>query len=108
MPTSAQLILCSCPSHECAEKIAATLLEKRLAACVSISAPMTSLFMWHEKLQKEEEVMLIIKSTQQRYAALETCLKSEHPYELPEIIAVSVKDGLPAYLNWLTECTKQS
>ncbi len=108
MSTSALLILCNCPDHECAEKIAITLLEKQVAACITISAPVTSLYMWQEKLQKEREVMLIIKSTQESYPALETCLKSEHPYELPEIIAVSVEKGLPAYLNWLTECTKES
>jgi len=108
MPTSARLILCNCPSRECAEIIATTLLEKRLAACITISTPVTSFYMWQGVLQKEDEVMLMIKSTQHAYSALETCLKSAHPYELPEIIAVSVENGLPAYLNWLTECTKES
>ena len=108
MPTSALLILCNCPSRESAEKIATTLLEERLAACISISSPITSFYEWQGKLQKEEEVVLMIKSTQQRYPALESHLKSKHPYELPEIIAVSVEQGLPAYLNWLTECTKES
>ncbi|MCF6280657.1 MAG: divalent-cation tolerance protein CutA [Candidatus Polarisedimenticolaceae bacterium] len=108
MPTSALLILCNCPNQASAEEIATMLLEERLAACISISAPVTSIYRWQGKLQKEQEVMLIIKSTQQCYQALETALKSAHPYELPEIIAVSVEQGLPAYLNWLTECTKES
>ena len=108
MPTSALLIFCSCPNHECAEEIASILLEKRLAACISISSPVTSLYEWQGELQKESEVMLYIKTTQQCYQALETCLESEHPYELPEIIAVPVERGLPGYLNWLNECTKES
>ena len=108
MPTSALLILCSCPDRTNAERLAGELIDNRLAACVSVSAPVTSFYEWQGERQSEQEVMLFIKSTRQRYPELERHLSSSHPYELPEIIAVPVEQGLSGYLNWLEECTKEA
>lgn len=98
------LIHCSCPDRETAETIAEALLERRLAACVSISATITSLYRWEGKLERSQEVLLLIKSGNRVYPALEQAIISLHPYELPEIIAVPVELGLPGYLHWVEQC----
>lgn len=95
------LVITNLPSRESAEKLAAQLVEGRLAACVNQLAPCRSSYRWQGKLQHDEEFPLLIKTTQDRYAALEAAIQAGHPYELPEIIAVPIKSGLPAYLAWL-------
>lgn len=105
MPANTLLIFCSCPDQKEAERIAGHLVDERLAACVSISAPMTSIYTWQGTQERAEEIVLMIKSTQQRYSELEKRIVTLHPYELPEIIAVPVEQGLPGYLNWVNQCT---
>lgn len=107
MPVDKLLIYCTCPDRATADRIAGQLVERQLAACVSIITGATSLYMWQGKLEKTEECLLLIKSRRQRYAELEQTLLSLHPYELPEILAVPVEQGLPAYLHWIDECTQQ-
>jgi len=104
MPDQTLLIHCSCPDRETAELIAGALLEQRLAACVSISTDITSCFRWQGKLERSQEVLLLIKSGSRVYPALEQAILSLHPYELPEIIAVPVERGLPGYLHWVEQC----
>ncbi|AKH21329.1 divalent-cation tolerance protein CutA [Sedimenticola thiotaurini] len=106
MPVDKLLIYCTCPDQESADRIAGQLVEQRLAACVSITAPIKSIYVWQDKLEKSEEYLLLIKSTQARYADLQQTIISLHPYELPEIIAVPVQQGLPAYLHWIDVCTQ--
>lgn len=105
MSKSSLLVLCTCPDEENAEKIARALVEGKLAACVSMSAPVTSIYVWQGKTEKEREIQLLIKTSQERYPDLEQAILSLHPYELPEIIAVPVERGLAGYLNWIQECT---
>ena len=78
------------------------LVEQRLAACVNLVPGLTSVYHWQGKLEQGTEVLLLIKTTAARYAALEKAIQARHPYELPEIIAVTLIDGLPAYLKWIT------
>ncbi len=85
-----------------AEKIATALVEQRLAACVNIVPNLTSVYRWQGKIEKDNEILLLIKTTQQHYPSLETAIRQLHPYELPEILAVTVKEGLPDYLDWIT------
>ncbi len=89
------------PNMACAESIAKTLVESKLAACVNISSPVTSIYAWAGQVVQSEEIGLAIKTTCKDYLALATKLQSLHPYELPEIVAIPVTDGLPAYLQWV-------
>ena len=98
---SSLLVFTSLPDAASAQTLAETLVEQRLAACVSILGPARSLYRWSGKLTQAEEVPLLIKTQAARYPALEAAIRSLHPYELPEIIAVPVEFGLPAYLAWV-------
>ena len=95
------LVVTSLPDRESAEKLAVLLIERRLAACVNILAPCASIYRWQGEIQHDEEHPLLIKTVQDRYAEVEASIRANHPYELPEIIAVRIADGLPAYLQWV-------
>lgn len=98
---SALLVLTNVPERAAAERLAELLVEKKLAACVNILAPCRSVYRWEGAVQHDEEHPMLIKTTTERYAALEQALRARHPYELPEIIAVPIERGLPAYLDWV-------
>jgi periplasmic divalent cation tolerance protein len=100
--TSIQLILCTCPDNQVAEQLATSLVEQRLAACINIVPGLTSIYRWQGKLEKGTEVLLLIKTTREYYTAVETAIRQQHPYELPEIIAVTLDEGSSDYLRWLT------
>jgi periplasmic divalent cation tolerance protein len=106
MPTPLLLILCTVPDRETALKLSRSLLEQGLAACVNLTSPITSVYHWQGELQESEEILLLIKTTKQHYKNVEAMLREQHPYELPEIIAVPVEQGLEDYLNWVERCTK--
>lgn len=95
------LILTNLPDETGARALAKRLLDDRLAACVNILAPCASVYRWQGKVEEAHEVPVLIKTTAVRYAALEEAIRAAHPYELPEIIAVPVGHGLPAYLDWV-------
>ena len=101
MSVEALLVLSNLPSREAAEKLADELVAQRLAACVNILAPCRSVYRWKGAVQHDEEHPMLIKTTAERYPALEQALRAGHPYELPEIIAVPIERGLPAYLDWV-------
>ena len=101
MPRAAILVLTQMPDRTSAEALARALVESRLAACVSIGAAVTSLYHWRGEIEMAQEVPVIVKTRGESYAAVETAIRDRHPYELPEIIAVPVIDGLPAYLDWI-------
>lgn len=102
------LVLTNLPDRAAAERLADSLIEKGLAACVNILAPCRSVYRWKGAVQHDEEHPLLIKSTSEAYPALEAALRAVHPYELPEIIAVPIERGLPAYLDWVATETKSS
>jgi len=106
MESTKLLVLTNLPNRAAAEKLADTLIAQKLAACVNILAPCRSVYRWKDAVQHDEEHPMLIKTTAERYAALEQALRAGHPYELPEIIAVPIERGLPAYLDWVAAETK--
>ncbi|HZX30520.1 MAG TPA: divalent-cation tolerance protein CutA [Rhodocyclaceae bacterium] len=101
------LVLTNCPDAAVAEDIARHLVEGRLAACVNILAPCRSVYRWQGAVETAAEVPLLIKTSADRYAALEAAIQAVHPYEVPEIIALPIDQGLPAYLDWVANETHQ-
>lgn len=99
------LVLTNLPSREAAEQLADAVVSQRAAACVNILAPCRSVYRWKGETQHDEEHPVLIKTTRAGYAALEAAVRVVHPYELPEIIAVPVTAGLPAYLQWVADET---
>jgi periplasmic divalent cation tolerance protein len=102
---SVLLVLTNLPDRPAAEKLAEALVSERLAACVNVLAPCRSVYRWKGALQNDEEIPVLVKTTAARYPALEAAILANHPYELPEIVALPVERGLPAYLNWVAEET---
>lgn len=98
--------MCNCPDTATADRLATGLIEARLAACVNRLAAVQSVYRWNGQTETASEVPLLIKTTAERYAALETWLVAEHPYEVPEIVALPLAAGLPAYLAWAEQETR--
>ena len=103
---STLLVLTNLPDRAAAEKLADLLIEQRLAACVNILAPCRSVYRWKGAVQHDEEHPMLIKTTRERYSELEAAIRAGHPYELPEIIALPIGPGLPAYLQWVESETR--
>lgn len=97
------LVFCTCPDKETAHRLASQLVEQRLAACVNISAPSRSVYRWQDRIEQAEEILLSIKTTAGNYSRLEQNIRQGHPYQVPEIIALPVRQGLPEYLKWVEE-----
>ena len=87
--------------REDAERIARSLVETRLAACVQIVGPIESIYRWKDRIETASEWLCLIKSREEVYGAIEQAIQSLHPYETPEIIAVPVAAGSRDYLDWL-------
>ncbi|MDO8291600.1 MAG: divalent-cation tolerance protein CutA [Gallionella sp.] len=100
------LVITNLPDAQSAAKLAQQIIEARAAACVNQLAPCASTYRWQGSVETATEVPLLIKTTKAAYPRLEKLIREEHPYELPEIIAVSVDAGLPAYLGWVSNETK--
>ena len=103
---TALLVLTNLPDRPAAEALAKNLIEARLAACVNILAPCRSVYRWQGAVETADEVPLLVKTTEARYAALEAAIRAQHPYELPEVIAVQIAHGLPDYLAWVAAETR--
>ena len=99
------LVTTSCPDQATANTLAHALVETKLAACVQISAPVTSLYTWEGKVCQETEVVLQLKCLARHYEKVEHKLLSLHPYEVPELIATEIHTGSAAYLAWIKETT---
>lgn len=95
------VVLCTCPADDTASDIASLLVESGLAACCNIIPDVQSIYKWEGEIEMNEEVLMMIKTTEAKYPQLEQVIKAHHPYELPEIISVSIKTGLPGYLDWI-------
>lgn len=100
------LVVTNCPDVAVAEDIARHVVEAGLAACVNILAPCRSIYRWQGAVETAEEVPLLAKTSRERYSALEAVIRDRHPYEVPEIIALPIEKGLPAYLEWVANETK--
>ena len=99
------VVLCACPDEATATGIATALLAEKLAACVNCVAGIRSMYQWDGQIRDDSEVLLVIKTSAARYAALEALLRTRHPYEMPEIIALPVLAGAADYLNWIRQAT---
>ncbi|MGD8984759.1 MAG: divalent-cation tolerance protein CutA [Desulfobacteraceae bacterium] len=86
-----------------AEVISREIVEKRLAACAQVLGPITSTYWWKEEIEKTEEWLCIMKSRSDLFKELEEAIKSIHPYEVPEIVAVPIVSGSQSYLEWLEQ-----
>lgn len=104
---TALLVMTNVPDQEVAISLATLLVEKKLVACVNIQPQVQSVFRWRGAVEMKNEVTLMIKSTTQRYDALESLIKQHHPYDVPEIIAIPIAQGLPLYLQWIAEETQR-
>lgn len=100
------LVLTTLPERAVAEALARELLAARLAACIHIGATVHSLYHWKGKIETAEETPIAIKTRAGLYSRLETAIRSRHPYELPEIVAVLITHGLPEYLDWIVAETE--
>ena len=97
------VVLVTCPSAKESEIIARGILEQRLAACVNTVGMVTSYFWWEGKIDRGEEVLLIIKTRRSAFPALKEYVKRHHSYEVPEVILLSIDEGHKPYLDWITE-----
>jgi periplasmic divalent cation tolerance protein len=95
------LLLSTCESSEEAQRIATTLVEERLAACVNILPDILSIYRWHGVVERADEQLLLIKTTEEQRIALEDRLGQLHSYELPELLKISIAGGNEKYLAWL-------
>jgi len=102
MPNSEyQVVLCTCPNQATAEKLAHLIIDAKLAACVNIIPNLTSIYRWQDKIETSSEQLLIIKTKKSVYTTLESSLIKAHPYECPEIVALSITQGFTGYLQWI-------
>ena len=97
------VIFITAGSKEEADKISRGLVESKLAFCVSTLPKVQSTYYWEDKIHVDKEFLLIVKTRQDQYEALETWVKNNHSYEVPEIIALPIEQGLPAYLNGIDD-----
>jgi len=102
MNETACVVLCTLPDADNAARIADILVEERLAACVNIVPGLVSVYRWEGALQRDAEVLLLIKTSPEVYGRLEARIRTLHPYELPEIISVPIQTGQADYLQWIT------
>ena len=103
---AAIFVLTNLPDSESAFNLARELVQLRLAACVNVLSPATSFYRWEGRLETATEFPVLVKSTADRYEALERAIVERHPYDVPEIVSWSVERGLPAYLRWIEDETR--
>ena len=105
MASSFVVVLTTLPSRPEARKISELLVKKKFAACVNILGPAQSFFRWKGKMDCVKEFLLLIKTRASRYSSLEKFLKKNHPYSVPEIIALPIVKGNAPYLGWIKAST---
>lgn len=98
-----QMILNTCPDSDTAESIATLLVDRALAACVNILPEVRSVYQWQGERHCDTEVLLLIKASASAYQDIEATIRENHPYQLPEIIAIPIDTGLPEYLAWIQQ-----
>ena len=96
-----KLVLTTSPDLPTAHRLAAGLVENKLAACVNIIPSVVSIYKWQGQLEQSQESQLIIKTHERKLADIDSFIKQTHPYEVPELIVLDIKDGGEAYLNWI-------
>lgn len=106
MSNDTQLVLCTVPDQDTANRLARLAVEQKLAACVNIVPQLVSVYEWDGKIEQDNEILLLIKTQVCCFEALQNLLLQAHPYDVPEIIALDINAGLPAYLNWIKDVTE--
>lgn len=99
------VVFTTMPDEEAAQDLARALVESRTAACVNVLSGCRSVYRWQGAVESADEIPLMIKTTRGRYPELERELRSRHPYELPELVAVPAVAGFSGYLDWVREAT---
>jgi periplasmic divalent cation tolerance protein len=99
--TDARVVLMTAPDRATAESLAESVVRERLAACASLVPGLTSVFWWEGRLQRAEEVLLLLKTQADRVPALIARAAELHPYDVPEVLALSVEAGFAPYLEWV-------
>jgi periplasmic divalent cation tolerance protein len=103
------IVLITCPNQEVSDQIANALLEQKLAACVNMMTPVTSLYTWEGEIARDKEMLLIVKSRADLFERdLIPAVKAVHPYDVPEIIALPIIMGSQDYLDWIKYVTRQA
>src|SRR5829696_5733828 len=97
------VVLTTTPNPDEAERLARTIVEDKLAACVQILPTMTSVYFWEGKIQTESEHLLVIKTLEKKFDALSKFLQENHSYDVPEIVALDAEKISDDYINWLTK-----
>ena len=97
------VVLVTAPSEAAALEIGRTLVDERLAACVSVVPGLTSIYHWKGQREETAEALLLIKTRPERYAALQRRVLELHPYSVPEVLGLPVAEGAPAYVQWVRE-----
>ena len=105
--SEALVVLTNCPDADIADRIARTLVERGLAACVNRLAPVDSVYRWQGAVERATETPLVVKTTRERYTEVEQAIRALHPYDVPEIIALSVVAGFAPYLRWIDDATER-
>ena len=100
------VVLITCPVGK-GEQIASFIVEKKLGACVNRVEKVSSLYRWQGKIEKDQEELLIVKTSAQKFKELLKGVKGIHPYSVPEIIALPIAEGLDEYLNWIDDSLKE-
>jgi len=98
---NAIVVLCTCPDDVVAERIASALVEERLAACVNRIPGIVSTYRWQGAVHSDREILLLIKTTREHFEALRERIVALHPYDVPEVIALTIDGGSAAYLDWI-------
>jgi periplasmic divalent cation tolerance protein len=101
------LVLTNLPDVASAEKLARALIESRAAACVNVLTACRSIYRWQGAVETADEIPLLIKTTRAAYPRIEAAVRAQHPYDVPELIAIPITQGLPAYLDWLAKETEE-
>ena len=104
--SEALVVITTVERLEDGERLARRLVEERLAACVQILPPMTSIYRWEGQVERAAEHLLLIKTTREAYEPLAAALRAQHPYQTPELIALPVTAGSPDYLAWLFDSVR--
>jgi len=99
------LVMVTAPNQEEAARMAEQVVQSRQAACATVIPVVESTYWWEGKLVKDRETLIIFKTTAEKFLSLKDLIKQVHPYDVPEIVALPVKDGLPQYLDWVARET---
>jgi periplasmic divalent cation tolerance protein len=98
-----RVVLTTAPDRSVAEELAERLVEERLVACANLVPGVRSIYRWQGTIQRDDEILLVLKTTDEAVGRLRRRLSALHPYDVPEILALPVQEGLDAYVSWVLE-----